>query len=353
MGGWLAGSIAIFTDSAHLASDMLGFGISIFALNLATKASSTNYTYGWHRAEIIGTLVSISSIWIMTFWLLYEATLRFFQPPQVEGDIMLIVAVMGLIFNLIQMKILHTGDGHYHLGGEMDHEHDHDHGHHAHEAHTPHQSRHSRQLGPQGDQIKDETVKQNLLQNEEGHQAEHNHDHGHGHHHHHHHGDVERNINVDAAFLHVLGDCLMSVGVIIAATIIYFFPSLWYADPLCTYLFSIIVFITTIPIIKNIIIVMMEGAPKSINCEQLREDIYQTCGNDIVNVHDLHVWTISVGKVSMTCHVESIKPLKTLSQVTDLCRRKYNLYHTTIQVEGINDKEKNPHAFRCENDIHA
>ena len=81
IGGWLAGSIAIFTDSAHLASDMLGFGISILALALAQKAASENLTYGWHRAEIVGTLVSVSSIWIMTGWLLVEATKRCFQPP--------------------------------------------------------------------------------------------------------------------------------------------------------------------------------------------------------------------------------------------------------------------------------
>ena len=49
--------------------------------------------------------------------------MRFFEPPQVKGDLMLIVAIMGLIFNLIQMKILHSGEGHYHLGGEHDHGH--------------------------------------------------------------------------------------------------------------------------------------------------------------------------------------------------------------------------------------
>ena len=118
---------------------------------------------------------------------------------------------------------------------------------------------------------------------------------------------------MDAAFLHVLGDMLMSVGVIIAAIIIYFFPSMWMADPLCTYLFSIIVFVTTLPIIKNIIVVMMEGAPESIDVVQLKDDIYNECGNDIVDVHDLHVWTISVGKVSMTGHIQSVKPLKTLA----------------------------------------
>lgn len=54
----------------------------------------------------------------------------------------------------------------------------------------------------------------------------------------------------------------------------------------------------------------------------------------------------------MTVHIKSKKPLKTLAAVTDLCRRKYRLFHTTIQVEGVEDKEANPHHFVCENDIH-
>jgi len=153
IGGYMAGSIAIFTDSAHLASDMLGFGISIAALTLGQRSASDHLTYGWHRAEIIGTLVSVASIWIMTVWLVGEATMRFFQPPQVKGGVMLIVAVMGLIFNLIQMKILHSGDGHYHLGGEHDHgpgeecgghhHHDHEHAHGHSHSHSPHSHNHS------------------------------------------------------------------------------------------------------------------------------------------------------------------------------------------------------------------
>jgi len=356
----MSGSIAIYTDSAHLASDMLGFGISILSLTLAQRESSNYLTYGWHRAEIIGTLVSVSSIWIMTVWLLFEATKRFFQPPQVKGDLMLAVAVMGLIFNLIQMKILHSGEGHYHLGGE----HNHDHG--SGGCSGGHGHDHGKSKAKS--KIKDPSLKEDLLDGEAGHglnhehdhhHHDHNHDHGHDHehdHHHHHHGtphshgshghhghghgdeEVGRNINVDAAFLHVLGDMLMSIGVIIAATVIYFYPNLWYADPLCTYLFSIIVIVTTIPIIKDIISIMMEGSPKSIDIDELENDLRELDGADIVEVHDLHVWSLSAGKMSMSVHIKSRKPLKTLSQATDLCRRKYKLFHTTIQVEGVDDK---------------
>ena len=302
----------------------------------------------------------------MTVWLLVEATKRFFEPPQVKGDLMLIVAIMGLIFNLIQMKILHSGEGHYHLGG------DHDHG----EGGGCSGHGHGQEKAKK--KIDDPSLKENFLDQENnghdhhGHDHDkhehnhghdhhghdhHGHDHGHdhGHHHGHSHGtDVPegRNINVDAAFLHVLGDMLMSVGVIIAALFIYFYPSLWYADPLCTYLFSVIVMTTTLPIIKNIIGIMMEGAPKNIDVEQLESDLATLNTDDIVDVHDLHVWSLSAGKLSMSVHITSRKPLKTLSMATDLCRRKYNLFHTTIQVEGVEDNKQNPHTFNCQNDIH-
>mgnify|MGYP000933806982 CR=1 FL=1 len=186
-------------------------------------------------------------------------------------------------------------------------------------------------------------MKVGLLNDEEAHDKDHHHDHdhdhdhGHDHDHAHDHGHshggeekLARNINVDAAYLHVLGDMLMSVGVIIAATLIYFAPSLWYADPLCTYLFSVIVMCTTIPVFKNCIAVMMEGTPDHITLEELKEDIHNVSREDIVEVHDLHVWSVSMGKSAMTVHIKSRKPLKSLSAVTDLCRRKYKLFHTTI-----------------------
>lgn len=128
IGGYLAHSIAIFTDSAHLASDLIGFAISIISLVMAEKPATKSLSFGYHRAEVLGTLVSIIFIWGLTIWLVQEATMRIINPVQVEGGTMVIVAIMGLIFNIIQMKILHSGEGHYHLGGEK-HEHSHDHTH--------------------------------------------------------------------------------------------------------------------------------------------------------------------------------------------------------------------------------
>ena len=80
IGGYMAKSIAIFTDSAHLASDIIGFAISMLSLKCAQKPANRELSYGWHRSEIVGTIVSIIFIWGLTVWLLYEATLRMITP---------------------------------------------------------------------------------------------------------------------------------------------------------------------------------------------------------------------------------------------------------------------------------
>lgn len=394
IGGYMAKSIAIFTDSAHLASDLIGFAISIFSLKQAQRPADKSLSFGYHRAEVIGTLVSIIFIWGLTVWLVQEATMRIIDPQEVVGGIMLIVAILGLIFNLIQMKILHSGDGHYHLGGSHDHDdHDHDHGHshgHSHkkkeiktlvvdqtkteqlvegllvkEEHThepghkcshkhedKHDHDHKHDHGHKHDHDHDHKHDQEHdhdhdHKEDHKHSHDHKHDHDHDHGHSHSHEKQESNINITSAYLHVLGDMLMSVGVIIAALVIYFKPEWNIADPICTYLFSVIVCFTTIPVFKDCALVLMEGTPTSIDIAGLEEDLLAVKGVD--ELHDFHVWSISVNKYALSAHIISETPLKTLSMVTDLCRRKYKLFHTTIQMEG---SEESKHFFKCENDLH-
>lgn len=74
-------------------------------------------------------------------------------------------------------------------------------------------------------------------------------------------------VALDAAFLHALGDMIMSIGVCVAGTIIYFFPTWVIADPICTFIFSVIVCFTVTPIIKQSINVLMEGAPSEIDSD--------------------------------------------------------------------------------------
>ena len=139
----------------------------------------------------------------------------------------------------------------------------------------------------------------------------------------------------------------MSVGVVIASVIIFIDPSLKIVDPICTYLFSVIVCFTTIPVSRACIRVMMEATPPEVDIEELIFDLEKVPG--VEEIHDFHIWSISVGKSSLSCHIKSDTPLKTLSLATDLIRRKYHIYHTTIQMEGFTETK---HSFRCDNDIH-
>lgn len=164
IGGYAADSIAILSEAAHIAADVTGFGISICALQIAHKNANKQYTFGYHRVEILGAFCSIFTIWIMTAWLLVEATERFFNPPEIEGPIMLGIAFLSGVFNCIQIKILHSGEGgHVHVGGQScsGHGHSHDHAHGGHHHHHHH------------------------------HDHDHGHSHSHGHDHHHHHHEIE------------------------------------------------------------------------------------------------------------------------------------------------------------------
>lgn len=107
IGAYWANSIAIATDCAHLATDILAFLMSIAALWLTRKGSSEAYTFGWHRSEIIGSIMSIVFLLTITIYLVVEAIKRIFEKYEIEGMIMLVTAVLSLLFNLILINILH------------------------------------------------------------------------------------------------------------------------------------------------------------------------------------------------------------------------------------------------------
>jgi cation diffusion facilitator family transporter len=283
IGGYLANSIAIMSDAAHLLSDLFGFVISIISITISKKVATNTMSFGFHRAEIIGALVSVTLIWGLTLWLLYEATVRMINPVQVDSIIMIIIAVIGFLFNVVMGIVLSwNGIGHVHIM----HNHKHD----------------------------------------EEHEHEHDDDDEHDH-------KKNKNVNLRAALIHVIGDALQNIGILIAGIIIYFFPSYNIMDPLCTYIFSIIVGITTINILKDCISVLMEGVPMETDLNSIEKDLKNI--NGVIDIHDLHVWCLSIGKISMSCHLSCKNPQKTLVVAHKLLKKKYKISHTTIQVEDV------------------
>lgn len=124
------------------------------------------------------------------------------------------------------------------------------------------------------------------------------HQHGHSHAEH---SSKQENVNVRAAFIHVLGDFLQSTGVFVAAVLIYFKPEWGIVDPICTFLFSILVVITTFSIIKDTLLVLMEGIPKGIDFNDVKELFLAIRG--VRKVHNLRIWSLSMDKLALSAHL--------------------------------------------------
>ena len=289
VGGVYANSLAIATDAAHLLTDLASFLISLFAIWLASRPSTRNMSFGWHRAEVIGATVSVLLIWVVTGILVYAAILRIVNDDnEVNATVMLITSAIGVGVNIIMGCSLH--------------QHGHAHG-----------------------------------SNSSGGAEVENGSHGHAH-------DVHgnENINVKAAFIHVIGDFVQSLGVFIAALIIKFCPnfklgqhSVQIVDPICTFIFSVLVLATTISILKNTMNVLMEGTPKNVDFSIVKSTIMEVSG--IESVHNLRIWGLTTDKTALSAHLainESRSAQDILKEASTMIRRKYDVYEMTLQVEN-------------------
>jgi cation diffusion facilitator family transporter len=148
-------------------------------------------------------------------------------------------------------------------------------------------------------------------------------------------GNNEENMNIRAAVIHIMGDMVQSIGVIIAAIIIKFRPDWQIADPICTFLFSILVLITTVPIFMDCIDIIMENTPKEIDVKDLYNRILRL--KTVEEVHDFHCWALAGNKFIMTCHIRSNFGERAIVQINKICEsQEFGIYHTTIQVETEN-----------------
>lgn len=294
IGGLIANSLAILTDAAHLSSDLSGFVISIIAIYIGKKKPNKKYTFGYYRAEVIGALISVITIWLLTGLLIKEAIDRFINPSEIYAPVMLLTAVLGLICNLAMMKVLHS------TPGGCNHGHHHNEEDHGHESHQEHDHSHIQLEDLDGSlehsnvsrkNSNDEEIKFSnskieiklLESNDSEHKCSgggnHNHDHhdhhsNHDHHEHlHKHNNEEENVNIRAAIIHIIGDIIQSVGVVIASLIIYFEPKYVVVDPLCTFVFSIIVLFTTVNITKQCLNILMESSPKKLDRDEITHKI--------------------------------------------------------------------------------
>ncbi len=106
VGGLIAGSLALLADAGHMLSDSLSLGVALFAAWLAGRPGGPSRTFGYRRAEILAALFNGVTLVAISIWIFIEAGTRFSDPPDVEGGLMLAIAVGGLLVNLASAGIL-------------------------------------------------------------------------------------------------------------------------------------------------------------------------------------------------------------------------------------------------------
>lgn len=148
-------------------------------------------------------------------------------------------------------------------------------------------------------------------------------------------GDVEENLNMRGAYLHVISDMLGSVGAIIAALLIIFFGWGW-ADPLASVIVAALVLRSGYYVTKSGLHVLMEGTPQNVVMDDVVQTIQKTKG--IQGVHDLHVWSITSGLNALSCHAV-VDNQMSIAESEQLLRQiehdlgHKNIHHMTIQLE--------------------
>jgi len=364
VGGYLAHSLAIMTDAAHLLSDLAGYMIGIFALWASSKKATSRSTFGYHRAEVLGALISIAIVWLATGVLVYEAVQRIITPEVVDGRIMFYVALGGLGINFVLLAVLSgSGHGHSHGLGGGDHGHSHGgggHGHgnkakaggHGHAHGQAHRGGHGHAHGQTdtgGHGHAHGQTDTGGHGHAHGHAEEEGHNHGSTHSEYLEVGDYghdgldeewddnhhkEESMNVRAAAIHVIGDMVQSVGVVIAGALIWYNPDWHLADPICTFVFALLVLLTTAGMLREIVDVLMERTPQGVHTQLLADKVMDIEG--VTDVHCMHAWALSPGKYLLSAHIQvthTVHKDTVLIKALEIINKNTNgKVHSTLQV---------------------
>ena len=255
IGGFISNSLALVSDAGHMLTDSMALGMALGAVFFAARPATTKRTFGFYRIEILAALLNGSLLFLVAFYIFYEAYLRFMHPAEVRSLLMLGIALIGLVANLVGAFFISHGS--------------------------------------------------------------------------------KENLNIRAAFLHVISDAVSSVGVIAGGVIIYF--THWYVvDPILGIMIGILILRGAYGLVKEASDILLESIPRGIKFEEVAEEIKKVKG--IVGIHDLHIWTLTSGINAISAHLlirdeMTDEAAKILDEVKRHLANKYDIKHCTFQTE--------------------
>lgn len=148
--------------------------------------------------------------------------------------------------------------------------------------------------------------------------------------------EKNKSINIKAAYLHLLGDALTSLAVIIGAVLIWLFQIYW-VDPIITILISVYLFVHTLSVLKESVTILMQMAPSQVKVDEIEKRL--TLITELKNVHHIHLWNLTDKLIHFECHLvleDDIKVSETnniLEKVRKVLHDEFDIEHITIQFE--------------------
>jgi solute carrier family 30 (zinc transporter), member 1 len=368
-------SLVLMSDGFHNLSDVISLGIAFWAQQAQKKPLSHDYTFGWGRAEILGGLTNACFLLSLCLYVVLESIPKFVQPEPLVKDaggtnaiLFIIVAAAGLGVNTFGTVIFHfTGQGHTHSHGGGGHSHGggggHSHGGDSGHAHGSDKKKKKKKSGHGHSHGGHDSG-----HSHGGHDSGHSHggDSGHSHGsdkskkkksgHGHSHGvedlgeeKAKRDMNVHAVFLHYLGDMVSSAIVLVAGLLIYFLGEqywTYYIDAISSLIIVVLILWTTVPLVKQCSIILLQSVPDSMDLGEIREEMLDVEG--LVSVHDLHVWQLVDGMVITSVHV-GVEEGSDFTQVVNDVKRvlhDHGIHSSSIQPEFV--ARHNADAPHCE-----
>lgn len=255
IGGIVSGSLSLLADAAHNGSDAAALGISYAAQRISRRPADEIRTFGYRRAEVVGALINLTTLFVIAAFLIFQAADRLISPPEVHGATMMIVGAIALVEDGISAWLLYRAS--------------------------------------------------------------------------------RGSLNIRSAFIHMVGDSLATVGVLVGGFLIAQYGVQW-IDPAITAAIALYLIAHGYLEIRKTIRILMESAPADFDLRAMVSAVEALDG--VEDMHHVHVWRLDEQRIALEAHLcveetdlEAIEEIK--ARVKRALLERYGVEHSTLEVE--------------------
>jgi len=252
--------------------------MALLAISFSQKPPTPKRTYGFYRTEILASLLNCLLLILISSYILYEASIRILQPIEINGIPVILVASIGLIINIVQIKLLHP--------------------------HTKYISANQRYHDNEQDVTQ------------------------------------EMNINIRSVYLEIFADMLGSIGVILAGLIIIY-TKFYVADTLISIGIAAFIIPRTWSLLKQTIHILIEGTPSHLNHEEIKNSLLNLRGvTGVFDLHIWTIASGIHALSAHVVIMDRNRSQQILQEINSMLEKKFNITHATIQIEPYHQSYK-------------